>query len=330
MDTSLILSDKDLTTQANIIAEHFFNSGLFTDTKSKSQIFVKILAGQEMGLTPFVAMQSIDIVMGKVFIKPYLMASLINKSKEYRYSIKVSTDTECEIEYYEFSQATGKYEKLGTSKYTIEEAKRAGLVKPNSGYEKNPSDMLFARAMARGFRRYTPHLISMPVYVEGEEWLDRESYTQPEQTQEQYQQPKIPKETPKEIITEEPKKIPEENPSAKTENNIQDMQPQKKVKEDNNESVPTITEILDSIQNDSSFELIDTRKQRIFRQTAFMHGWTEDMLKVFFKETSYDDYKFDSIDKIRVDDYQHLLEGIKDKKIYNHILGIINKEVENE
>jgi len=46
-----------------------------------------------------------------------------------------------------------------TLSYTFEEAQAAGLVKPNSGWVKNPADMLVARASAKLARLVYPDVI---------------------------------------------------------------------------------------------------------------------------------------------------------------------------
>ena len=51
--------------------------------------------------------------------------------------------------------------------YTIAEAAGAGLVKPKSGWEKNPADMLVARASAKLARLVYPDLVH-GLYTEAE------------------------------------------------------------------------------------------------------------------------------------------------------------------
>jgi hypothetical protein len=49
---------------------------------------------------------------------------------------------------------------LGKTTFTIEDAKRAELVKPDSGWVKYPQAMLFARAISTGCRTYTPDVFN--------------------------------------------------------------------------------------------------------------------------------------------------------------------------
>ena len=249
-----------------------------------------------------------------------------SKSQSYRYRVVEATDQRCVIDYYEI--VNGKMEKLGTSTYSIEEAKKAGLVRPNSGYEKNPSDMLFARAMGRGFRRFTPHLLSAPVYVEGEEWFDAGkdapvNVAQP--TQVEVSQSVKALEPPPE------KDVADVNVATKneetTEKIVQKERREKKTKADIlygavEEKVTNGTVEEAVVEDVKNVEYIDVRKQRILRQTAIMNGWTEDMLNLFFKIASHDEFSFTSIDEIPVSEYQYLIDGLKDKATYNHVLEL--------
>ena len=59
------------------IGETFYKSGMFADIKSAQQAVVKIMAGAEMGISPFQAMSGIHIIQGKPTIGAGLMASRV-------------------------------------------------------------------------------------------------------------------------------------------------------------------------------------------------------------------------------------------------------------
>jgi len=62
---------------------------------------------------------------------------------------------------------------LGKTTFTMEDAKRAELVKPGSGWVKYPQAMLFARAISAGCRTFTPDVFSGTlVYVPEEMGAD--------------------------------------------------------------------------------------------------------------------------------------------------------------
>lgn len=106
-------------------------------------------------------------IMGKITIAPQLMNAMIRRAG---HKLKIdSNDQRCIIE--GTRKDTGEFCCVN---FSVEEARRAGLVKPNGGWEKYPSDMCFARALSRLARRLFPDVIGM-AYVEGE--LDDEKST---------------------------------------------------------------------------------------------------------------------------------------------------------
>ena len=137
------------------IGEVFFKSGLFTDIKSVHQAVVKIIAGQEMGISPMAAMNGIHIIQGKPVVGAGLMAARVKSFGKYDYKVKQHDDKVCSIEFFQ-----GK-ESLGVSTFTIDDAKKAGT----KNLDKFPRNMLFARAMSNGVKWYTPDIYEQPVYV---------------------------------------------------------------------------------------------------------------------------------------------------------------------
>ena len=158
------------------LGETFHKSGMFADIKSASQAVVKIMAGAEMGISPFQAMSGIHIIQGKPTIGAGLMASRVKASGKYNYRVTEMSDTICTVEFTENGQS------IGVSTFTIEDAKKAGT----KNLDRFPRNMLFARAMSNGVRWYCPDIYEGPVYV-------------PEEMQE----PEHPIQTPKRILDEE-------------------------------------------------------------------------------------------------------------------------------
>ena len=140
----------------------FYKSGMFKDVASAMQAMVKIQAGNELGLPPFASMAGINIIQGKPVLGANVIATLIKNDPRYNYRIVKGSDTVCEIEFFENSDA------IGTASFTIEEAQKAGLTGKDN-WKKYPSDMLFARAISRGSRRHTPGIFGgSPVYTPDE------------------------------------------------------------------------------------------------------------------------------------------------------------------
>jgi hypothetical protein len=168
-----------------IMAKTFAESGMFTDAKAMGQAFVKIQAGQEIGIPPFAAMSGIHIIQGKPTIGAGLIASAVKGSGKYDYKVKEMNEKICSID---FLQGT---ENIGNSTFTIEDAKKAGT----KNIDKFPKNMLFARAISNGVKWFCPDVFAGPVYVPEE---------MPEQTVdvphvEIIEQPKISKLSQKQI-----------------------------------------------------------------------------------------------------------------------------------
>ena len=147
------------------LADAFVKSGMFTDTKQLSQAIVKIQAGQELGLPPVYAMQNINMIRNRLTTSANTMAMLVKKSGNYNYRIKEHHDKSCTITFFE--NDNGKWVEVGDSTFTIDDAKRADLLKPDSGWVKYPRAMLFSRAISQGARLYCPDAIG-GVYTDEE------------------------------------------------------------------------------------------------------------------------------------------------------------------
>jgi len=159
METKLVVKKRNgemTLSQTNEIGGIFAASGMFKDIQSKAQAIVKILAGRELGIPPVVAMSKIYMVSGKVAIPSEILAGLIKKSGKYTYRIIKHDDTSCKIQFLE--KVGEKWETVGESEYSIDDAKLAGLTNKDNWihYRRN---MLFARALSNGARWYCPDAI---------------------------------------------------------------------------------------------------------------------------------------------------------------------------
>lgn len=144
------------------LGEIFIRSGLFGNQLSEAQAVVKIMAGREIGLEPFAAMQGIDIISGKVVMKPIVMAGKIKASGKYDYRILTETAERCEISFYQGADC------IGTSVFTMRDAEAMGLANKDN-WRKQPAVMLYNRAMSKGARQFCPDVFfGVAVYSEGE------------------------------------------------------------------------------------------------------------------------------------------------------------------
>lgn len=141
----------------------FATSGYFKDATAGAQAIVKIMAGREIGLGLFESMNGFHIIEGKMTMAANLIATLVKRTPGYDYRVLELSREACRIEFYRDGEV------LGASEFTIEDAKAANLVKPNSAWVKWPQNMLFARAISNGTRFYCPEVTGgMPIYTPDE------------------------------------------------------------------------------------------------------------------------------------------------------------------
>lgn len=141
------------------IGDLFHQSGLFSDIRGAAQATTKIIAGQELGIPPFAAMNGFHIIKGKAAMGANLIGATIKRSGKYDYIVRTMTPELCVIEFYQ--AIDGKRESIGKSEFTLADAKKAGT----QNLDRFPRNMLFARAMSNGARWYTPDVFLGPIYT---------------------------------------------------------------------------------------------------------------------------------------------------------------------
>lgn len=154
------LSIEDIKSVSSI----FIKSGFFQDVRDEAQAFVKIMAGQELGFGAFASMNNVYIIKGKVSYAAVLIAANIKKSGRYDFRVVTHTNTACALSFFE--RMNGKWEHVGDSTFTIEDAKKAGL--GGQSYNAYPRNMLFARALTNGARWYCANVFSGAIYTPDE------------------------------------------------------------------------------------------------------------------------------------------------------------------
>ncbi len=160
------------------MAKAFVASGMFKDVAAISQAIVKVQAGKELGIPPVYAMQNINMIKGKLCTSANTMALLIKRSGHYNYRITEHTDLVCKIMFKELED--NKWVDVGESQFTMEDAKRAKLIYPDSAWMKYPRAMLFSRAISQGARLYTPDAIGGVYTSEEIKAIDGPAFDEPE------------------------------------------------------------------------------------------------------------------------------------------------------
>jgi hypothetical protein len=144
--------------EAKTLGEILFQSGYFPDVRSAAQGVVKILAGLEMGFGPFASVADVHIIEGHPSIGAHLRAAAIKRSGKYDFRVVTADKTACELEFFERGRSVGRL------RVTMEEMTTQGIAVTKDGHtlktnwQRAPDDMLFARAISKGYRRYCPDL----------------------------------------------------------------------------------------------------------------------------------------------------------------------------
>lgn len=144
----------DIMTLGKLLVE----SKYFQDAGQMAQAVVKVLAGRELGFGPIASMTGIHIVQGRPTLGADLLAKAVKRSGRYNYRVVELSDTRCELAFFE--RDGDKWTPIGSSPFTVEDAKRAGT----KNIDKFPRNMLFARAMSNGVKWFCPDAIGLTVY----------------------------------------------------------------------------------------------------------------------------------------------------------------------
>lgn len=180
-ETALVPARKQVSLdEVTAFARVLSKSNQFPHARDEYKCAAIILAGMEYGWSPVFSVMNVFITEnGKLILSVHAMAAQVKASKRYDYTILASDAKGCEIEYYRLDtelsgqapnwQAKTVRTSLGRSAFTIEEARLAGLYPKKDNWSKYPADMLYARAMSRGVKRFCPDVFIGPVYTEADD-----------------------------------------------------------------------------------------------------------------------------------------------------------------
>ncbi len=136
------------------------------DGADAATLLPRIAHGVAMGADPATAASNITVSKGKVVLSATFQAARLIRNGKVRYDITHASEERVELTWYRNG------EKVGTSTFTIAEAKRAGLTS-KTVWANYPEDLLFARALTRGIRRHAPEtLAGTPAYTAEEVGAD--------------------------------------------------------------------------------------------------------------------------------------------------------------
>jgi hypothetical protein len=144
-----------------LVAKNAATSGLYAGIGSEAKIFMIIMSGWELGISPCQALNGgLWNIKGKVEVSARLMNSMIRRAG-HSIIVKECNAQGCVLEGKRMDNSD-----TAVASFSQDDAKRAGLLS-SGAWQKHPEDMYFARAMSKLARRLFPDVIGT-AYVEGE------------------------------------------------------------------------------------------------------------------------------------------------------------------
>lgn len=141
------------------IPKHFGGDGY--------KVLAALMYGRELGFSPMQSLVNIQVIDGKPSLSAHLIAVRVRSAG---HKIESTGDATT----YTVTITRGDDDSTHSETFTIEQAKRAGLVRAGSGWEKYPEDMLYARALTRCARRHVPDALEGGAIYATEELEDIE------------------------------------------------------------------------------------------------------------------------------------------------------------
>jgi 5'-3' exonuclease len=122
---------------ARVVAKWLFASRLFTQFGAPEAVLAVLLAGRELGLGAMASLRAFHVVQGRPTMAADFIRALVLASGKAQYFDCVERMA---------TTATWKTKRVNSDHetvltYTLDEAKTAGLVAPNSGWTKHPADL---------------------------------------------------------------------------------------------------------------------------------------------------------------------------------------------
>ena len=144
------------------MAEAAAKSGLFPALETPQKAAMILLAARDLGISPTTAMRGIYIVKGKIGMSADLMQALVRRDIPGAvFKIAERSETRATVEVGRPGQESAKFS------FSMDDARKAGLLDSPGVWRHYPKPMLWARAIADACRAYFPEAAS-GLYVEGE------------------------------------------------------------------------------------------------------------------------------------------------------------------
>ena len=139
------------------MAKALVASGFFPNVATASQALVKIQLGRELGFGPVAAMMGVHVWQDKhgrpsIQLSANLIANLIRRHARYDFRVLEHDEKVCAIGFTRDSQP------IGESRFSIDDAKRAGLTTKDIWLH-YPKNMLYAAAMRNGAKWFCSEVL---------------------------------------------------------------------------------------------------------------------------------------------------------------------------
>lgn len=149
-------------------AQRLHASRLF-GTRSPEHAYAIVLIGAEVGVGPTTALTQIAVIQGKPAFGAALVGALVKKSGRYDYDVTEMTDQAVTVRFTEHVRPVpgvdqGGNRLLGDSRFTLQDAQRAGLG-TSPTWQRFPRNLLLARALTNGARWYCPDILAGAAYT---------------------------------------------------------------------------------------------------------------------------------------------------------------------
>ena len=133
--------------KTDFVPHQFKNNG--------SAVLAAIQYGKELGMPPMQAINSLNVIKGKVSMSVEMMKAVVMGSGLCEYALDDTNPQKCTV----------RIKRKGSPadvvrEFSIEDARKAGLVKPNSPWITYPSRMVYARAMGFALRDVFPDVLA--------------------------------------------------------------------------------------------------------------------------------------------------------------------------
>ena len=127
-------------------------AGLVPQGTSKYQAMAIVQAGKEMGLQPLQSLRSMNFIKGRLVMSVQLQLALAKSTKNVIVESMEEGEGYCKV-------TLERDQESITCEYTIEDAQKAGLIKPDGNWQKYGRQMLRWRAIGDALRIICPDLV---------------------------------------------------------------------------------------------------------------------------------------------------------------------------